>query len=156
VVGRGTRVTLYLPRAAVAVPPREPTPARPREALGPPRRILVVEDDPEVAEVALGYLREFGFQTVAVDRAAEALEVLARDGGFDLVFSDIVMPDGMSGIDLSRQIARLYPRLPVLLTTGYAGDQREVPADVLRKPYNARALREAIDRAVSSLNVAEA
>ncbi|MBI3514865.1 MAG: response regulator [Proteobacteria bacterium] len=150
VLGRGTKVTLYLPRAAVAVLPREPVAPGTREAAGPPRRILVVEDDPEVAEVALGYLQEMGFQTVAVDRATKALDLLARDLRFDLVFSDIIMPDGMSGIDLARQLARLHPGLPVLLTTGYAGEQREIGPDVLRKPYNARGLREAIDRSVSS------
>ncbi len=68
--------------------------------------------------MAQAYLEAFGFLTVVVDRAAKALELLRRDSDFDLVLSDVVMPDGMSGIELSRQLARSFPRLPVLLTTG--------------------------------------
>jgi two-component system NtrC family sensor kinase len=149
--GRGTTVTLYLPRAQLPAPAREPAAAAPRAGAGPVRRILIVEDEHEVADVAQGYLHELGFQAVAVDRAAKALELLARDPAFDLVFSDIVMPDGMSGIDLARRLAALHPNLPVLLTTGYAGEQWGAAPDVLRKPYNARALKEAIERALGGL-----
>ena len=151
VAGRGTAVTLYLPRATAALPPREVPGTVVRELDGAGRRILVVEDDPEVAEVAVGYLEGFGFRPVVVDRAAKALALLAEDAAFELVLSDIIMPDGMSGIDLARQIARRHPQLPVLLTTGYAGspgDAGGLPAEVLRKPYNARSLREAIERAL--------
>lgn len=104
--------------------------------------------------MAQAYLEAFGFLTVVVDRAAKALELLRRDSDFDLVLSDVVMPDGMSGIELSRQLARSFPRLPVLLTTGYAGlqpDAGDVDADVLRKPYNARSLRDAIERTLGGL-----
>jgi len=152
--GRGTSVTLYLPRAAAAVVPRDVVGAPTRELAGAGRRVLIVEDDPEVADVAEGYFDAFGFQPVVVDRAAKALAVLAKDAAFDLVFSDIVMPDGMSGIELAQLLARLHPRLPVLLTTGYAGapsDAVEMEAEVLRKPYNSRALREAIEHALGGL-----
>ena len=150
--GRGTTVTLYLPRALTPAVPREPAAVAPRpRAAGPVRRVLVVEDEHEVAGVAQGYLHELGFETVVVDRAAHALDLLARDSRFDLVFSDIIMPDGMSGIDLARRLERLFPNLPVLLTTGYAGEQWGVAPDVLRKPYNARALKEAIERALGGL-----
>src|SRR5258708_7267615 len=145
-LGRGTTVTLYLPRAAGAVPPHEAA-APPQDFAGAARRVLIVEDDGEVADVAQGYLEAFGFQTVVVDRAARALDLLSRDSAFDLVLSDIVMPDGMSGIELSQQLARRFPRLPVLLTTGYAGPQPtadDTAVDVLRQPYHARTLREAI------------
>jgi DNA-binding NtrC family response regulator len=128
-----------------------------REIAGDGRRVLVVEDDPEVAAVAEGYFEAFDFRPVVVDRAAKALALLAQDSAFDLVFSDIIMPDGMSGIELAQQLNRLYPSLPVLLTTGYAGassDSTEIASDVLRKPYNARALRDAIERALGSVGAA--
>jgi two-component system NtrC family sensor kinase len=155
--GRGTTVTLYLPRGVGAVVPRESAGAPAHELAGAGRRVLVVEDDPAVAEVAEGYLEAFGFHSVAVDRAAKALALLAEDSAFDLVLSDVIMPDGMSGIELAKQLARLYPSLPVLLTTGYAGtpsDVGELAIEVLRKPYNARALHDAIERALGGLHAA--
>jgi two-component system NtrC family sensor kinase len=149
-VGRGTTVTLYLPRSTAPLPVRSAAPAALPDPAGPARRVLIVEDDPEVAEVARGYLEELGFTTDVVDRGVRALETLANDTRFDLVFSDVVMPDGMSGVDLARHLNRLYPTLPVLLTTGYAGEHRETALDVLRKPYTARTLREAVERALSA------
>src|SRR5262249_45983347 len=107
-VGRGTVITLYLPRT------RElPAPSIARmEAEAAPQRAgtaLVVEDSPEVAEVATAYFQQFGYMVKQVANAHEALELLANDPKIDLVFSDILMPGGMNGLELAHAIRRLYP-----------------------------------------------
>ncbi len=107
------------------------------EQPGQARRILVVEDDLLVAEVAVAVFEDMGHQVAHSENAAAALERL-RGGSFDLVFSDIVMPGGMSGIELAEIIAETYPRLPVLLATGFSSAalaQGALRFPVLAKPY---------------------
>ncbi len=107
------------------------------DAPGQTRRILLVEDDPLVAEVALAAFEDMGHLVDHSENAAAALEQL-RGTAFDLVFSDIVMPGGMSGIELAEVIAETYPRLPILLATGYSSAalaQGALRFPVLAKPY---------------------
>jgi two-component system NtrC family sensor kinase len=150
--GQGTSFTLYLPRASVSAVESK---AAPRER--PARRgrgsILLVEDNAQVAEVATGLLEELGYGVTAVTGAQAALDRLAQGGEFDLVFSDIVMPGGMSGVQLAQTIAQRRPGLPVVLTTGYHDSlQGKAPAGVpiLQKPYDSadldRAMRAALAR----------
>jgi CheY-like chemotaxis protein len=112
-------------------------------------RILVVEDNDEVREVAIMLLDQLGYETVPVENGAAALDALATGGPVDLVFSDIVMPGEPDGIGLAQVVRQRFPAIPVLLTTGYA--QAEAGATgipILRKPYRldtlAHALREAL------------
>ena len=107
------------------------------------RRILVVEDDPAVADVAVAVLEDMGHAVTVRQDAPSALALLGETGRFDLIFSDIVMPGGMSGIELATQIAASFPKLPILLATGYssaalAPDAMRFP--VLAKPYSAQDL----------------
>ena len=107
------------------------------------RRILVVEDDPMVAEVAVTVLQDMGHVVILRSDAPSALATLRETGSFDLVFSDIVMPGGMSGIELAEQIAEAFPRLPVLLATGYSNAALAPGAlrfPVLAKPYSVQEL----------------
>jgi two-component system NtrC family sensor kinase len=143
--GRGTTASIYLPASEAEPPPR---PARAEATFRPPpgASVLLVEDNHEVAEVARSYLEELGF---AVERAGTAQEALLklRLGRFDLVFSDILMPGGMTGLDLAQEIRRIRPGLPVVLATGYSlsGSQAiEEGFTVLRKPYDLEALRDAL------------
>jgi CheY-like chemotaxis protein len=78
-----------------------------------------------------------------------ALEALAREAGVDIVFSDIVMPGGRSGVDLANELRRQRPALPVVLATGYA-DVPAIPAGtrVLRKPYQIEELTAALAEAL--------
>ena len=113
------------------------------------RRILVVEDDPQVAEVAMAAFEDMGHLADHSENAAAALERL-RGTEFDLVFSDIVMPGGMSGIELAEVIAEYYPRLPVLLATGFSSAALAHGAlkfPVLAKPYGL----EELSRRVSAM-----
>nr|WP_299906335.1 ATP-binding protein [Sphingomonas bacterium] len=141
-VGMGTTIVMLLPRShktAVAeiADPGSPQPARGRY------RILLVEDDDHVADLVGEMLDELGYERVRVPSAAAALETLAADAAFDLVFSDMVMPGAMSGLDLAREIARSRPALPVVLTTGYSAAAAAAMADgleLLTKPYSIQAL----------------
>jgi two-component system NtrC family sensor kinase len=148
-VGRGTVITLYLPRT------RElPAPSIARmEAEAAPQRAgtaLVVEDSPEVAEVAIAYFQQVGCMVKQVANAHEALELLANDPKIDLVFSDILMPGGMNGLELAHAIRRLYPAMPVLLATGYSDSGRDAVQQgfvVLPKPFDLAGLEQALREA---------
>jgi two-component system NtrC family sensor kinase len=145
-VGRGTRVTLYLPRArCAAVPAARPAADPGRDSLK--ARILAVEDDPMVAEVVRSLLEEAGHEVHTARSAQEALDYVLAGGAVDLLFSDIVMPGGMSGVELAREVRKRKPNLPIILTTGYsemAADAVDGGFPLLRKPYASGALRAAI------------
>ena len=145
--GLGAAFTLCLPRSlnpvttAAAETPAfaAPTPDR---AL----RVLLVEDDDHVATGVGHMLRDLGHSYVRAPSAATALDLLQRDAEFDLVFSDVVMPGLMSGVELRRSVRNRWPHIPVLLTTGYVGSRLTIDPDatVLQKPYGLRQLSEAI------------
>lgn len=97
--------------------------------------MLFVEDDPLVREAVAGGLRQAGFTVRVAANGDAALALL--DGGLvvDIVFSDIVMPGGISGIDLARAVRRRWPELPVVLATGYTERRVALPdVPVLSKP----------------------
>ncbi len=81
-------------------------------------RILLVEDNPQVADVTAQMLTAMGFQVEVTDRARKAIERLDTDG-IDLLLTDVVMPDGLNGVDLAARIRARHPALPILLTSGY-------------------------------------
>jgi two-component system, NtrC family, sensor kinase len=148
-VGRGTAITLYLPRTQELPAPS----TAPTKAEAAPRRagtVLVVEDSPEVAEVATAYFQQLGYMVKQVASANEALELLAKDEKIDLVFSDILMPGGMNGLELGHAIRRRYPAMPVLLATGYSDSVRDAVEQgliVLQKPFDLAALEQALREA---------
>jgi two-component system NtrC family sensor kinase len=148
-VGRGTAITLYLPRTQELPAPS----TAPMKAEAPPRRagtVLVVEDSPEVAEVATAYFQQLGYMVKQVASANEALELLAKDAKIDLVFSDILMPGGMNGLELGHAIRRRDAAMPVLLATGYSDSARDAVEQgfiVLQKPFDLAALEQALREA---------
>jgi two-component system NtrC family sensor kinase len=148
-VGRGTAITLYLPRTQELPAPS----TEPMKAEAAPRRAgtaLVVEDSPEVAEVASAYFQQLGYMVKQVASANEALELLANDPKVDVVFSDILMPGGMNGLELGHAIRRRYPAMPVLLATGYSDSVRDAVEQgfpVLQKPFDLAALEHALREA---------
>jgi two-component system, NtrC family, sensor kinase len=145
-VGRGTAVTLLLPRARQPVD--DPTVAsRPRAFPAGTGRILHVEDNPAVAAVTRDMLAEIGFDVHGVEDAAAALAVLDSGRTFDVVLTDIVMPGKVNGLELAREIRRRAPGLPVLLTSGYSEaltDTGQNEFVILAKPYRAAALADAL------------
>jgi len=138
-VGEGSSFRLYLP-ASHGSDTKKPTGGE--RSLG---RVLVVEDDNFVAELAADMLSELGFESTVAHSAKEALERLAGGDKPRLVFSDVVMPGGITGIELARKVRQRFPELPILLTTGYS---EQVSAShgfpVLQKPYQLDALADAL------------
>ena len=107
--------------------------------------VLLVEDNPEVASVSAGLLEQLGYTVRRVANAEAALRELELDG-IDLVFSDIVMPGKMDGLDLARHLKAVKPQLPILLASGYSDAALSVRGDfpILRKPYEIHELSQAI------------
>ena len=137
---KGAAFTIFLPASRGAS--AEETRSNGGNALG---RILVVEDDTMVAELAAGMLCELGFETTVTHSAKEALERLAGGEKPKLIFSDIVMPGGITGIELARKVRDRFPELPILLTTGYSeqvAGSHGFP--VLQKPYEMHSLASAL------------
>ncbi len=138
--GAGTSVELYLPRSAERAAEARPDNALPLRRAACGEVVLVVEDEPAVLEMAVESLGELGYRTLTATRASEALERLSGPERIDILFSDVVMPGGMNGVQLSVEARRLRPGLRILLTSGYTGtalDEHAVPADLplLSKPY---------------------
>ncbi|AWI87705.1 hybrid sensor histidine kinase/response regulator [Methylobacterium sp. DM1] len=149
-VGRGTTFTLYLPRAVASrarVRPEEDVPVTD----GGGACVLVVEDNRDVGTFVTQTLGELGYRTHWVLSAKAGLDALARDPeAHEVVFSDVVMP-GMNGVELGREIGRLYPHLPVVLTSGYShvlAEEADHGFELLQKPYSVEALSQVLCRAV--------
>ncbi|MCQ4264979.1 response regulator [Stutzerimonas stutzeri] len=153
--GRGTSVIMMLPRSAR-------TPDLPighlvddTAADASVGTVLLVDDDEEVASLVGEMLEHLGYRVTHAASATDALGTLANECKVDIVFSDVMMPGGMNGVDLAREIRTRALGVPVLLTSGYAeAAQKSAAAEgvhVLAKPYRleelATALREAIEGA---------
>ncbi|GLU33398.1 ATP-binding protein [Trinickia caryophylli] len=141
-LGEGTAVRLYLPRASAPPPPEavaEPRTAT-ADAIGG-LRMLLVEDNDEVAAGTEALLRMMGHEVTCVFNADAAMQLLenAAGGRFDAIISDIHMPGTKNGIDLAETAQAMVPPLPVILITGYAQEldrARNVKARVLSKPFD--------------------
>jgi PAS domain S-box-containing protein len=141
-LGKGSTFTLYLPASRGANAAE--TKVNGANALG---RVLVVEDDTLVAELAAGMLSELGFEAIVAHSAKEALDRLAGGEKPKLIFTDIVMPGGISGIELARKVRDRFPELPILLTTGYSEQVAGTHGfTVLQKPYEMDTLAGAVGK----------
>ena len=151
--GEGTSVAMLLPVA-------KPQPIEAHEDEGedivtissvPADRlkILVVEDDQRVLAATVDAVNELGHKAVACGNPLDAERLVERHGGFDLVLSDVLMPE-LTGPEMIAQLKQRWPDIAVLFVTGYAGDASEIESfgdhDVLRKPFTLAALDQAIQR----------
>jgi two-component system, cell cycle sensor histidine kinase and response regulator CckA len=150
--GVGTTVRVYLPS-------KQPTPA----VVGPTesarqlsfagRVVLAVEDDPGVRAITRARLEELGCEVIEADRAAAALELLEAGTAVDVILTDMVMPGGLSGLDLARRVRELKPDAKVIFTSGYAASFQSASENLgpfLQKPYSDEDLVAALDAALPS------
>ena len=151
-VGSGTRIRLYLPRTTADHAIDEETPID-TAAAGPARShsVLVVEDNAIVRSVAVARFEELGHSVLEADSAAAALELLAGNTAIDLLFTDVVIPGGMGGLDLARRALDIRPALRVIFTSGYAASFNSIgdlPGEFLQKPYRDEDLQRVLSRAL--------
>ncbi|WP_374275425.1 PAS domain S-box protein [Brevundimonas sp.] len=142
--GEGTRITLYLPQlrriARRDVETADASGAAPADG----GRLLLVEDDPAVSEVAESLLLEMGMDVTTAASGPQAIQRLEADS-FDIMLSDVVMPGGMTGIELAAAAHDRWPAMRIILASGYAGDDVDSalaasPWPFLKKPYSAAEL----------------
>jgi signal transduction histidine kinase len=149
--GLGTTVRLYLAASGETVKEKdEPPRAVPGEELR--HRVLIVEDNDDVAETTRQLLEFLGCEVRRVESGNAAVLRLERDArNFDLVLTDIVMPGGLSGIEVLRYVRDRHPQLPVVLMTGYSNELRKVSSDevVLLKPFSPHELADALRKALA-------
>ncbi len=156
-LGMGTTVRMYLPRledertaAATTIGERD-TPRGQREL------VLVVEDDAEIRRLSVQALRDLGYQVIEASDGTEALQMLGAHADVALLFTDIVLPGGMTGADIAAKAQAERPKLKVLFTTGYARNaivhngRLESGVQLLVKPFTfvdlAAKVREVLDSA---------
>ena len=153
-VGKGTAITLLLPRSTR---PLDSVVAGPDAVEGPATVagtcVLLVEDDPSVAGLVADMLDSLGYEVMQARSVQAALGALAGGQRVDLVFSDIMMPGGMDGLALAREVHRRREGLPVLLTSALAetstAQARAMGIGVLRKPYGIEELRLALQQVLA-------
>jgi PAS domain S-box-containing protein len=151
--GEGAAISIYLPRSQAPAdkPFESDSPGRDYAADG---TVLLVEDDNDVREATRSMLVELGYQVLEAASADEALGIIADGAAVDLVFTDVIMSTGMTGIELARRLKAAHPDLPILLASGYTA-QRLVPdagngdLPLLRKPYTLAQLAEALGQITS-------
>ena len=159
--GKGTDIRLYLPllespkAQAISLSPAKAVSQRLANRLEG-CTLLLVEDDPQVSDMAHDLLQGLGLQISTASNASQALSALARQR-FDIMLSDVVMPGEMSGIDLARTCSIRWPEMKILLTSGYAGEDvdqalSDAPWRLLPKPYSSEQLAEALTRELTVLS----
>lgn len=145
--GEGTTVRLYFPRATRPRPDPGPE-APPRPVAQAPAHILVVEDDEIVRRHVCRLVERLGYRVLQAASGPEALQLLESGEAVDLVFTDMVMPGGMSGAQLGEALAERWPDVRIVYTSGYPQSaiegrgQIETGVDFLAKPYRAQQLEE--------------
>jgi PAS domain S-box-containing protein len=148
-LGEGTRVTMSLPRSQAT------------EKAGPDAgfsqgtgTVLLVEDNPEVANATAALIEQLGYRVRWVPDAPSALIEIEKDD-IDIVFSDIVMPGKMNGMDLAKRIRAQHPRLPILLVTGYSASAKSSEFPVLRKPYQLHELSRELENLIAQFSMVQ-
>jgi PAS domain S-box-containing protein len=154
-VGHGTALKIYLPRATVEEVTDVPAVLRPAAVLTGVESVLVVEDDPHVRMFAALQLRRLGYRVTEASDGPAALREIARSGAPDLLFTDVIMPGGMTGRQLADQIRQTHPGTRVLFTSGYTENsivhhgRLDAGVHLLQKPYRsdklAHKVREVLD-----------
>jgi len=160
VLGRGTTVKVYFPRAAGPATDVATTPAG-AEPRGNGEVVLLVEDDALVRKLATRLLRRLGYTVLDAKDGQSALSLASGSANIDLLLTDVMLPGELSGPQLATELARLRPGLPVLFASGYSQEIVELGAHAgaalrfLSKPYDRQQLAQAVHDALRDRTVAE-
>ncbi|PTX97564.1 hybrid sensor histidine kinase/response regulator [Verrucomicrobia bacterium LW23] len=158
-VGAGTSVQILIPTAANAAQPAAPRAPRQATPVGGRETILLVEDEASLRMILRMALSRIGYNVIEASSGIDALSIIAdgKHSPLDIVVTDIVMPDGMTGQDLARSLAISHPGLPIIFTSGYHSDYNSPDCELkegvnfLQKPYSpqklARIIRTSLDKA---------
>jgi signal transduction histidine kinase len=147
--GHGTTVRLYLPRSA-ADPKEEPKPI-PTLARTHNETVLLVEDEPEVSAVAQAILGSLGYRVIGAADGPQALGVIDRGDHVDLLFTDVILPQGMNGAEVAEKAKARRPDLKVLFCSGYTREalihqgRLDPEVSLLQKPYRRHELAQAVE-----------
>jgi CheY-like chemotaxis protein len=155
--GHGSTIKLWLPRAAQAVDEDEASSStQPQPAPRGKETILIVEDNADIRKVVISQIESLGYRTLAAGNAQDALEILEKNDGIDLLFTDVVMPGGKDGRALADEAVLLRPGLKVLFTSGFtqAGNGSHggepLKAPLISKPYRKQQLAETLRKVFSA------
>jgi PAS domain S-box-containing protein len=151
-IGVGTTVRLYLPDTEASVAAAEPAPAEQAPlADSLQRRVLVVEDDDDVRRFVAEMLADMGYGVLEAQNGPAALHLLEKGTAVDVVFTDVRMPDGMSGFQLAQESRRRFPAMAIVLASGataFADPVQTMPdMPFLRKPFRRDDILQAIEAA---------
>jgi PAS domain S-box-containing protein len=152
-IGKGSTFKLYFP--AIEAPGQPATVGSKSVAMpGGVERILLVEDEPTLRELTSAFLQSKGYQITVAPHGAEALEICKKDRGFDLLITDVVMPE-LGGVELAEEAKKLVPKMKIIFMSGYtdrALDEKTLKAGIefLQKPVSldvfARTIRKVLDK----------
>lgn len=155
--GKGTTVNLYLPRASddAAIGGQTNVSTQGKNMAKDKNTILVVDDDVVLLALAQEQIEDLGYTVYAASSSEQALQLLTEHAGIDLMFSDVIMPDDISGYELAQKAMALRPDLRILLASGFTSDVMKqkglalFDAEILHKPYRydelSSKLREILD-----------
>jgi len=154
--GQGTTVKIYLPRL-IGEDRKDETPVLPIPEVGNRETVLLVEDDEQVRSSSAEVLRELGYHVTAVADGPSALRLLENGLRIDLLFTDVVLPEGMTGADVAREVRALRPDVKVLFTTGYARNaifhhgRLDKGVHLISKPFTLAELAEKVRNVLDGL-----
>jgi PAS domain S-box-containing protein len=155
---QGTTISIFIPRLGeledVAVADGTDSASSSVELGGDGMTVLVVEDEDSVRQVVVSILRGLDYRVTEATTGQEAIALMEAQGRPDLLFTDVVLPGGLSGLEIARKAREMWPGIPVLFTTGYTRDAEEMASDEstgsLRKPFRRLDLAETIHRLIDS------
>jgi PAS domain S-box-containing protein len=152
--GKGTTVRMYLPIAEAEAIEEPDQPEHEKAETKGSGTVLVVEDDPQVLKATVRFLKQIGYEASGAGDGPSALAILQQRNDIDLVISDVIMPNGMSGIDLAEEIQRKHKGVKVILMSGYPISEidqdgtLEERYEIMRKPYSNDQLAAAVKAAI--------
>jgi len=151
--GQGTTVSLYLPLASDSASPKRVVFTAPEKHLRP-LKIMVVDDEEDLLEVAAEFLTDMKHSVISARSGRDAIALLQSNPDVEVVITDVIMPGGMNGVELSRELQSLNPRLKIIFTSGFSADSLTVKhgrvpeGPMLQKPYQRADLLRALQQSM--------